>query len=222
MARILKGHAARKRSIAAFDRRDLEEAPEPGAGLEPEAALPMDPVALREHVLEGARQEAEAKIRDAYEAGFAKGREAGEAAFQAEVAQAAAMLQAAAGAIEAAREAFLEQVEPEVLELVRRIAERVLDREIQTDGKLILSVTRRALAQILDREFIRLRVHPADYEALRAHRVTLLEEFEGVKRLEIEVDDAVSPGGCLADSGLMHIDARPETMLENILNALRA
>ncbi|MCC6145625.1 MAG: hypothetical protein IT368_17600, partial [Candidatus Hydrogenedentes bacterium] len=50
---------------------------------------------------------------------------------------------------------------------------------------------------------------------------TLLEDFESVRKLEIECDDTVSPGGCLAESGLMHIDARLETLLGHVLEAFQ-
>ena len=180
----------------------------------------MDPEMLRETILADARLEAERKIREAYDAAYQRGLENGEEVFRESVAQAAQALESAALQILEARKAFLDALESQVVELATLIAERVIDREVRTDPELIGNTVRRALAQIADRQALRLRVHPSDYEALRARQVTLLEEFSGVESLEIAPDDSVTPGGCIAESRLMQVDARMETLLGNVLETL--
>lgn len=180
----------------------------------------MDPEMLRETILAEARMEAERKIREAYDEAYQRGLDNGEEVFRESVAQAAQTLENAALQILDARKAFLDALEPQVVELATLIAERVINREVRTDPEIIVNTVRRALAQIADRQTLRLRVHPSDYEALRARQVTLLEEFSGVEAIEIAPDDAVTPGGCIAESRLMQVDARMETLLGNVLETL--
>jgi flagellar biosynthesis/type III secretory pathway protein FliH len=220
MARVFKsGHALRK-EILSFERHDLE-APQDPLEEESGGSYSHDPEAIRQAILDEAKAEAARKVQEAYDEGFRRGEAAGQAAFEAQVNHAGEMLQDAALRLVEAREAFLESLEPQVLETIALIAQRVLEREMRTDSRLVLSVARRALTQIVDREVIRLKVHPADYDALKNYRITLLEDFESIRKLEIECDDAVTPGGCVAESGLMHIDARLETLLSHILEAFQ-
>ncbi|MCC6144392.1 MAG: hypothetical protein IT368_11355, partial [Candidatus Hydrogenedentes bacterium] len=172
MTRILKSAHALNKDIVSFERHNLESARDP-SDEDPGDRLPQDPDQLRQAIEEEARAEAARKVQEAYEEGFRRGEEAGRAAFDAQVQHAAELLEEASRRMIEAREAFLESLEPQVLDLVALIAQRVLDREMRTDSRIVLSVVRRALTQIVDREVVRLRVHPADYDALKNYRITL-------------------------------------------------
>ncbi|MDQ1258019.1 MAG: flagellar assembly protein FliH, partial [Candidatus Hydrogenedentes bacterium] len=111
-------------------------------------------------------------------------------------------------------------LEPEVVKLVRQIAEALIHREVQTDPELIHRTVRKALSAILDRERLVVRVNPVDLEALRSNKVALLDEFDGVEVLDVEADPSIAPGGCVVDSELMHVDARIKTQLKRVLAAL--
>ena len=223
MADLLKSTDAAAKDLTRFAEDGFDEFPEaptnlPGEEVPEEEEVDLE--ALREQVLAEAREEAERKVREAYEKGFAKGREAGEAEFRASVAECAAALHGAAAAMVEARSAFLAGLEPQVVDLVGLVAERVLAREGRTDGDLINSTVRRALAGLTDRQKLHVRVNPADLEALRTHKVTLLQDFGGIEELEVVADDAVTPGGCLVDTETLHVDATIETLLAEVLQAL--
>lgn len=226
MGHIIKKVEAGRGRVAPFGRDALEEFPE--KPLEPEAvedapAVPedvFDPEALRAEVLAAARAEAERLVQEAYAEGLRRGEASGRAAFEARLAHAAEALGAAAAAMQAAREAFLESLEPQVVELVTLIAERVVQRECASDPELILRTVRRALETISDRQRLTVRLNPEDVAALRAHEVRLLEDFPGLQPLLIEPDPAVTAGGCTVDSATAHVDARLETLLANVIDAL--
>lgn len=184
----------------------------------------IDPEALRQQVIAEAlsegRSEAEKRVHEAYEEGLRRGVEEGRKCFEAEIAHCTETLLQAAEAMKAARQQFLDTLEPEIFELVRLIAERVVGREIHADKELVLLTARRALECLTHEEKIRIRVHPADLAAMKAHRITLLEEFEGVQQIEVAGDDGVTPGGCMIDTARMHVDARLETLLGRVLEEL--
>lgn len=228
MAKVFKATDPGAQRVLRVDRSDLAEFPkeeairfdvkaaENGNGITEE----RDPAALREAVLAEARAEAAKRVQEAYTEGFQRGMAAGREAFEKSVAGAAELLSAAASAMREARAAFLDSLEPQVVELVGLITERVLQREAKTDPDLIHSTVRRALACIADRQRLRLQVHPDDLEALRRQKITLLEDFPGVEELNIETSEEVSRGGCVVESGHMQADARLEVLLNNVLDLL--
>jgi len=218
MARIYRSHEPD--ALGAYLGRDLlQEFPEPVVDslveeeTEEEA---FDPEALREAVLAEAREEAERKVREAYEEGYRRGMEAGKRDFDASVETAAQALEAAADAIRHARQEFLDSLEGEVVLLTRGIAERVTLRESSTDPSLVTRLARAALEALLEEEDVRLRVNPVDWQALQDQRVQLLDDFRGLKRLQINADDAVTPGGCIADTKSFRADFQPGALLDHL------
>lgn len=218
--RVLKAADTEACNVVAIDRESLQDFPREAVNIEGSEAEALHSESLREAVLAEIRAEAECKVQEAYSEAYQRGWAAGEEAFRCSVAHAADLLEDAAQKIREARLAFLDSLEPQVLELSVAIAERVLSREVRTDPELIKSTIRRALLAISDRQQIRLRVHSADYDALREHQVKLLEEFPAIQSLEVCVDEEVSPGGCILESQLMQVDARWETLLGNVLESL--
>ena len=229
--RVFKTSGPLPRSLEIVERDEMEDFPAdeelvyelplpPEEQPEVEEEGPVDLDALREAVLAEARAEAKQKVHEAYTEGYERGQEAGEAAFRESIAHAAEALEQAAGAIRDARQAFLDGLEPQVLELTKLIAERVVHREARTDPDLILTTVRRGLERIADQGRLRVRVHPGDLEALEKHNVTLLDEIPGLEELIVEADDGISPGGCIVDSELMCVDARLENLLADALEQL--
>ena len=227
MANVVKAEETGHGGVSLYDRGALDEFPaapretaEFVVAAEEELVEEVDLEALREEVLAEARAEAERKVQEAYQLGLEKGEAAGRAEFQESIAASAESLHAAAEAMRAAREEFLDSLEPDVVALSKLVAERVLDREVRTDPELIIATVRRALAKIIDRQRLIIHVHPKDHAALKAHEVALLEEFEGIEVLRIEPDESVTPGGCVVVSEMNQLDARMDTLLENVLQAL--
>ena len=227
MAKVFKADEANFDGISVYDRASLEEFPATPKGtvdftVAPEEVVEavVDLEALREEVLAEARVEAERKVKEAYELGLEKGEAAGRQQFDESIAAASEALSTAADAMREARAHFLQTLEPEVVELSKLVAERVLGREIRCDAGLIVETVRRSLTKIIDRQRLVVRLHPDDHEALRAHEVTLLEEFEGIEVFRVEPDESVSAGGCIVVSDASQVDGRIEILLDDVLQAL--
>lgn len=174
----------------------------------------------RQAILAQARQEAEAKVREAYEEGLRRGADAAREAFAEEVGQAGEVLGKVAGELREARQAFLRQLEPQVLEMVRAICRRILKREARTDPDLVRNVTRTAIAALLDREQVLVRVNPSDLEVLREYKPALLEELDGVAKIDVMADETVETGGCIVDSQTLYLDAQLKAQLDRLFEAL--
>ena len=111
--------------------------------------------------------------------------------------------------------------EPQLVELVGAIAARILQREARTDRDLVGATVRRVLDRLFERERLVVRVNPLDLDALRDQKVTLLEEFDGVRQLDVIADESVGPGGCVVESKTLFVDAQLDAQLGRILDELR-
>ncbi len=174
----------------------------------------------REEIMEQVRAEAEQKVKEAYAEGLQRGMAAGKEKFDESIAESAQALSSAADAVRQARAEFLATIEAQVVKLSGVIAAQVLKREVKGDPDFIKSTVRHVLEGMAERERVRLKVNTADLYALREHKVTLLEEFDGIEHLEIIADDSISPGGCMAESETCFVDGQIETQLERILDSI--
>jgi flagellar assembly protein FliH len=177
---------------------------------------PPDPA----EVLARARVEAEEKIREAYEEGLRRGIEAGQEQFATSVAQSAAALQQSIENMAHVRSEFLDSLEPQVVQLAGAIAAQVLRREVRTDPELIVATVRAALENLLDREQLIVRVHPADLEGLKSQGVDLLGGIDGVHDVTLIGDERIESGGCILESDTLHVDARLDTQLRKVFEGL--
>jgi len=232
MARILKFVHSETGDVAAFGRDALDEFPDkerlvpdflPHVEEEPEPeneVLEIDPEVIREEIMAAARQEAAQKVQEAYQEGLERGMQAAQDRFEASLANCTETLNAAAAAILNAHDEFLETLEPQVVALVKLMTQRVVEAELRTTPESLQNMARRALSRLAGQFSVTLLVHPDDLEALKLHQVSLLDSVSGVDNLHILASDTIKPGGCIAQSEEMEVDARIETLVSRVLDAL--
>ena len=158
--------------------------------------------------------ELEALERQAREEGYAAGRAEGLADAKREreamVRQFEMLLDAAARPLEALDEA----TEQELARLATVIARRVSAHELATSPALIVQAVQQAARALPSaaRE-VRVRVHPDDLAVLREHHVA--EEH-----WQLLPDPALSRGDCALESERSRLDARVDTRLAAIVDAV--
>ena len=118
-----------------------------------------------------------------------------------------------------AHEAGLRNLDREALALVLAITRSIVKREVQCAPATILSVVRTALEELSLQASVLLRVHPTDAQVLQSHLPAL--DIPPSATVSIVADDAISPGGCLIESGAGCVDATIETQLDRIGHLLR-
>lgn len=216
MPKLIKASEADSGEYASFQRDALE----PTITTTAHEVPVLDPREEREAILAEARALAEQRVREAYAEGLRRGEAAGREQFEQSLAECREALAAASAAVTAAHEEFLDSLEPQVVRLAQAIASHLVQREVQCDNELTLRTARRAIESLAERKRLVVRFHPKDLEAMRHHRVTLLDEFEGIEGLELIADDTVGPGGCVAESETLHADARLDVQIERVLQNL--
>jgi len=186
-----------------FRRWELPEVgePKPAEAAEAQAALPT--VAD----LEGLEREA----RDAgYAAGLAEGRAAADAELREKLALLDGILYAAARPLEALDDA----TEQELARLALVIARRVVGHELKTSPALIVRTVREAaLALPAATRNLRVYLHPDD--------LALLRELEAAEpHWQLLPDPDMQRGDCLLESEISRLDAKVETRLAAIADAV--
>ena len=109
------------------------------------------------------------------------------------------------------RHLLLASAEPQLARLSVKVAEKLVGQELQINQDTILGIVRVALAGIGDREEVSIRVNPADYDRVVAHRSDYEKMIDGLKKFHVSADAAIDPGGCAIETNLGNIDARLNT-----------
>jgi flagellar biosynthesis/type III secretory pathway protein FliH len=130
-------------------------------------------------------------------------------------------LASAAGALasaEAERDRRLAALGAEVAAIAVDVARKVLGRELRADPGAVVEIARAALEAARGRRGVTLRVHPRDAPAVRAGEARLRGPLSRCALLE---DERVEPGGAIVESEGGRVDARIETQLAALLEAMR-
>ena len=191
--------------------------PSPG---EPTALLQQAQAQAERYLCE-ARERAAAMETEAYRAGLKKGEEAAYTAVQSQFASVFASLQHATAQCVRLRQEVLQQAEEDIVALAFHLARKVIQHEALCNPDILVATLRRALACVMDRDQVVVRVNPADLERALQLQADLLHSIEGLRHLTIEGDQTVGPGGCLVESIFGEIDARLETQFEELKQRFR-
>jgi flagellar assembly protein FliH len=111
------------------------------------------------------------------------------------------------------RDAYLAQVEQEVVRLALSIAARILHREAQMDALLLSGAVRVALGQLSDTTEVRLRVPESEYE-LWGEMVRLMPNLP--LRPQLISDENLSTGECALETHLGSVDLGVKAQLAEI------
>lgn len=133
--------------------------------------------------------------------------------------------QAAVAALVARAERLEAEVVPQLQTLALAIARKILGRELERSPDGVVDLVRQALAEkARQRREIALRVHPADLEAVRQQRETLVEVLTRCKEVSVQEDPNVDRFGVVIETEAGTIDAQLESQLavfESVFKELR-
>jgi len=117
------------------------------------------------------------------------------------------------------RHKLMEDAEPELVRLAIGIAERVLHQQIALDRSVVVEMAKVAIARLVERESVTVRVNPGDLERMREHRDEFLSSGE-IKNFRVIEDQRVDRGGVVVETDGGTIDARVGTQLNEAKRVL--
>ncbi len=112
-------------------------------------------------------------------------------------------------------------IEQDILKLSVKLAEKIIGREIQQDESARTEIVLNALRQARQQEMLTVRVSNADLTRLEEMRESI-NAFGRAQYIDFVADQAIAKGGCIIESASGTIDARFETQLRILENALLA
>jgi flagellar biosynthesis/type III secretory pathway protein FliH len=155
------------------------------------------------------------------DASYQQGRKEGRAEALRELSQTVQVLRNAARAYESEKLRLSGDADEQSVTLALAIAKKILGREIR-DGEAIRGVLRRALTQAPARQALRARLNPDDLRMIESTRDQLRKINEPLpEELVLCADPHIARGGCVLESAAGQVDARLETQLGLIEQALR-
>jgi flagellar assembly protein FliH len=113
-----------------------------------------------------------------------------------------------------------DEIEPEMIMLSVEIAKKIVKHEIDSNSNVVLVTIREALRQLRDRQDIKIWVNPDDYQLVISRKDDIKSFCDGIRSMEIVENRRTDKGGCLVESKNGHLDARIETQLNVVENAM--
>jgi len=172
-------------------------------------------------IIEMAQREAATIMQEAYAAGFAQGEQAGRQRAEAELASLIAAFKNIGAEFEAFKKEFYRRHQGTIIDLAIRIAQKVIHQEVITNREFVAGVVTSAIRLAIDRERLKVRVHPDDVELCHRKRLDIIKHVDGIKQIVFEADETVGRGGAIVESGFGEIDARLDQQLEELESRLR-
>ncbi|MGQ9696409.1 MAG: FliH/SctL family protein, partial [Armatimonadota bacterium] len=167
-------------------------------------------------IIAAARAEASAIREAAWQEGYAAGR----ADAREELLTKQAELDQLVEAINQEHERFLSEAEPQLVQLALAIAAKVIEREVLLANDVAVNIARACIRRIKERHWLRIHVNPESVDAIREARQQIAAHAGTEVRLEIAEDPAVDPGGCMIESPSGVLDARIQTRMSILREAL--
>ncbi len=165
---------------------------------------------------EGSGSDAEQRVQSAYQQGRAAGEAAGEHRAGHRLDPVLAGLNSVIRELSGARQRLRMEAEEDTVRLAVAIARRVLHRELATDPEAILGLVKAAFGKLNTREIHRLRVSPADAEAIQEYG-SRLELPPGLK---VHGEAALTRGSAIFETSRGDLDASVDTQLFEIERGL--
>ena len=118
------------------------------------------------------------------------------------------------------KEKLLESSEREIIDLAFLIAGKVIHTEVSTSKEVILTVLKDTIRNIQDKEGIKIRLNPADYNYITEAKPDFPGSFCNMKNISIEKDEEIGRGGAMIETRWGEVDARLDQQLNKIRESL--
>jgi flagellar assembly protein FliH len=116
---------------------------------------------------------------------------------------------------------LVHETESALIQLAFEVAQKIV-AGIPVNPKLVESVVREALEQVEDTAEVVIQLHPEDLALLQKHKSDVMKPAPNSKPLQFSPSADVTRGGCLLRTRFGIIDARRETKLDQLREAIAA
>ncbi|MDD5434189.1 MAG: FliH/SctL family protein [Nitrospira sp.] len=158
---------------------------------------------------------------EAYEKGFAEGLDTGRLQMLDELGKELTLVRTLIDGIQKLSTGIYGMIETDIVELSLAIARKVVYEAAEKEREVVVNTVREAIRKTSDRETLKVRISPIDYDILSKNKSELLQVVDGIKSIYFDVDETIHPGGCLVETNHGDIDARIDSQFSVIEDEIR-
>jgi flagellar biosynthesis/type III secretory pathway protein FliH len=180
------------------------------------------PTPSEAELAEQQRLEQEARVQEAYAAGYDAGRLDGELAEGVRLRNAIAVAEQALDTVQSKEMEWQEHVAENISALAVAVARHIVGRETSTDVSVVADLVKRALVEFPIDQPMRIRVHPVDLSMLSSHTTSDGSPLAIAPSRDVRwlADANIKPGGCIVEGRERIVDGRIDTALERVYRRL--
>ncbi len=175
-----------------------------------------------EEILKRAVQEAQQLKDEARKEGSSQGYSEGMQRAQAEADQMKQRLDKMRAQQEEEYAARLEQMEPELMEVVLEVFTKVLQTDLQVQQDILLHLIKNTVQHIKNSREFRVRVSEEDYTGVSGHKAEILQKIGSEAAFDIIMDDSIEQGQCVIDTDEGIFNCGLDVQYANLIRNLRA
>ncbi len=172
--------------------------------------------------------------KQGYDEGFQKGQEEGQATGEQEGRETARnearqeiqdsldTLKNALEEVHSLTDSMVDRNETKLVELVLKIAKKVVGVTIDSDDEVVKRTVLEALKTLVNPEEVVLSVSPEDYSYIEMVRDDFFQEISSLQSVSVQSDSLVNRGGCRIETRTGTVTSDPEEKMKAIEEALLA
>jgi flagellar assembly protein FliH len=156
-----------------------------------------------------------------YEAGYQQGQMEAEEFVRASNAEMIHESQTVLNQAYGLKEEIIQEAEPFLIELSCSIAEKIIQRQLNIEPTWVVEYTQGILARRREKGLITICVAPKQFTFMQDAKDEFMLHIDSQAELQILPDATVSDHGCVIRSPFLSVDARIDTQLKEIKDALQ-
>ncbi len=165
-------------------------------------------------------QELEQEIQNAYQRGRSEGEIIGYQKCEHEIKPVEEKLQSAIQMLSNAKIEIQQSLEKFSLDLAFRIASKVIETEITCYPEIIKNKLQNIIHTMIEDSEITIFLHPEDYQFLQNYFEEIRQSSPQIRNLQVSPDTSIKKGGFLIETKGGILDARIDSILEEIKKSI--
>ncbi len=125
------------------------------------------------------------------------------------------------GTIEKIKSDLVLQNESNIIQMIFRIAEKVVYEHIEKKPDMILSVIKKTIEASQEEEDVTIIINPTQMDFIENLKKMSSREFDFLKNIKLESSPSIQLGGCVLETNYGVIDAQIEKRVESIWNEIQ-
>ncbi|MEA4921217.1 MAG: FliH/SctL family protein [Clostridiaceae bacterium] len=173
-----------------------------------------------ESMIEKAQRQSEDIRRMAEEEGYRKGYEAGRIKASDDLGQSIEAVKQLLFELDRQKESLFEGNKDEIIRLSLKMAEKIIEKELDTDNGAFVSLFAKATRGLREQKWIKLTVSDYEAEFATMNSEYLLRMVKNTGQIEVCVQKGAPRGTCLVETESMLVDAGVATQMKQLEKTL--